>query len=193
MTAEDPVEYDIDGLIQCQINPDQELTFAKLLRSFLRQDPDIILVGEIRDLETAQIAVQASLTGHLVFTTVHTNDAPSTVLRLTDLGMEPFLLTATIEAIVAQRLVRRICVGCKQAYEPSEEELMELDLRPSDVEGRTFFRGTGCDKCNNTGFKGGWLCLRFWSWTTRFVNWSCNRCPPRSFVMPRVVGHANPP
>ena len=154
LTAEDPVEYDIDGLIQCQINPDQELTFAKLLRSFLRQDPDIILVGEIRDLETAQIAVQASLTGHLVFTTVHTNDAPSTVLRLTDLGMEPFLLTATIEAIVAQRLVRRICVGCKQAYEPSEEELMELDLRTSDVEGRTFFRGTGCDKCNNTGFKG---------------------------------------
>ena len=105
-------------------------------------------------METAQIAVQASLTGHLVFTTVHTNDAPSTVLRLTDLGMEPFLLTATIEAVVAQRLVRRICVGCKQAYEPSEEELMELDLRPSDVEGRTFFRGTGCDKCNNTGFKG---------------------------------------
>ena len=154
LTAEDPVEYDIDGLIQCQINTDQELTFAKLLRSFLRQDPDIILIGEIRDLETAQIAVQASLTGHLVFTTVHTNDAPSTVLRLTDLGMEPFLLTATIEAVVAQRLVRRICVGCKQAYEPSEEELMELDLRPSDVEGRTFFRGTGCDKCNNTGFKG---------------------------------------
>ena len=102
--------------------------------------------------------------------------------------MEPFLLTATIEAIVAQRLVRRICVGCKHAYEPSEEELMELDLRTSDVEGRTFFRGTGCDKCNNTGFKGRMALLRFWSWTTKFVNWSCSRCPPRSFVMPRRRG-----
>src|SRR5690606_39162556 len=105
LTAEDPVEYDIDGLIQCQVNVEQKLTFAKLLRSFLRQDPDIILVGEIRDLETAQIAVQASLTGHLVFSTLHTNDAPSSILRLLDLGLEPFLVTATLEAIVAQRLV----------------------------------------------------------------------------------------
>jgi len=154
LTAEDPVEYDIDGLIQCQVNLDQELTFARLLRSFLRQDPDTILVGEIRDLETAQIAIQASLTGHLVFTTLHTNDAPSSILRLQDLGVENFLLTATVEAIVAQRLVRRVCVKCKEEYVPSEEQLMELQLRPDDVKGRTFFRGRGCDHCNRSGYKG---------------------------------------
>ncbi len=154
LTAEDPVEYDIDGLVQCQINSEQDLTFARLLRSFLRQDPDIILVGEIRDLETAQIAVQASLTGHLVFTTVHTNDAPSTILRLVDLGVETFLITATVEAIVAQRLVRRICVNCKEEYEPSMEQLLELQLRPEDVQGRTFFRGKGCEACSQNGYKG---------------------------------------
>ncbi|MFO0829721.1 MAG: ATPase, T2SS/T4P/T4SS family [Phycisphaerales bacterium] len=154
LTAEDPVEYDIAGLIQCQVNTEQELTFARLLRSFLRQDPDIILVGEIRDLETAQIAIQASLTGHLVFTTLHTNDAPSSILRLVDLGVETFLLTATIEAIVAQRLVRRICVHCKEQYVPTEEQLMELALKPGDVAGRTFFRGRGCDKCNRSGYRG---------------------------------------
>ena len=136
LTAEDPVEYDIDGLIQCQVNVDQELTFGKLLRSFLRQDPDTILVGEIRDLETAQIAIQASLTGHLVFSTLHTNDAPSSILRLVDLGIESFLLTATVEAIVAQRLVRKICDKCKEEYVPTEEQLMELSLLPADVEGR---------------------------------------------------------
>ncbi|MBT8207505.1 MAG: Flp pilus assembly complex ATPase component TadA, partial [Acidimicrobiia bacterium] len=154
LTAEDPVEYDIDGLIQCQINTDQGLTFARLLRSFLRQDPDVILVGEIRDLETAQIAVQASLTGHLVFSTLHTNDAPSSILRLLDLGMDAFLLTATIEAIVAQRLVRRICLNCKEEYVPTDEELMELQLRRADVEGRTFFRGRGCESCNHSGYRG---------------------------------------
>ncbi|NLX14332.1 MAG: Flp pilus assembly complex ATPase component TadA [Phycisphaerales bacterium] len=154
LTAEDPVEYDIDGLVQCQINTDLGLTFSKCLRSFLRQDPDIILVGEIRDLETAQIAVQASLTGHLVFTTLHTNDAPSTIARLVDLGLEPFLVTATIEAIVAQRLVRRICANCTEEFHPSEDMLMELELRPEDVHGRTFMYGKGCDYCNNTGYKG---------------------------------------
>jgi type IV pilus assembly protein PilB len=154
LTAEDPVEYDIDGLVQCQINTEQELTFARLLRSFLRQDPDIILVGEIRDLETAQIAVQASLTGHLVFSTLHTNDAPSSVLRLLDLGMEAFLLTATIEAIVAQRLVRRVCLQCKEEFVPTDEQLMELNLRRSDIEGRTLYRGRGCDNCNHSGYRG---------------------------------------
>ena len=154
LTAEDPVEYDVQGLIQCQVNTDQELTFAKLLRSFLRQDPDIILVGEIRDLETAQIAIQASLTGHLVLTTLHTNDAPSTVLRLVDLGVETFLLTATIEAIVAQRLVRRVCAKCKEFFTPTEEQLMELALRPADIEGRKFARGRGCDTCLKSGYKG---------------------------------------
>jgi type IV pilus assembly protein PilB len=154
LTAEDPVEYDIDGLVQCQVNTDQGLTFGRLLRSFLRQDPDVILVGEIRDLETAQIAVQASLTGHLVFSTLHTNDAPSSILRLVDLGMEAFLLTATIEAIVAQRLVRRICLKCKEEYVPTDEQLMELQLKRDDVEGRTFFRGRGCEGCNHSGYRG---------------------------------------
>ena len=154
LTAEDPVEYDIDGLIQCQVNVDQELTFSKLLRSFLRQDPDTILVGEIRDLETAQIAIQASLTGHLVFSTLHTNDAPSSILRLIDLGVESFLLTATLEAIVAQRLIRKICEKCKEEFVPTEEQLMELSLLPADVEGRTFFRGRGCGNCMKTGYKG---------------------------------------
>ncbi len=154
LTSEDPVEYDIDGMIQCQIKPDIGLTFARCLRSFLRQDPDIILIGEVRDLETAQISVQASLTGHLVFTTLHTNDAPSSIARLLDLGLEPFLLTATLEAIVAQRLVRRICLNCKEEYTPSEAQLMELGLLPEDVTGQVFFYGKGCDYCNATGYKG---------------------------------------
>jgi len=154
LTAEDPVEYDIDGLLQCQINDEIGLTFGRCLRSFLRQDPDIILVGEIRDLETAQIAVQASLTGHLVFSTLHTNDAPSSVARMLDLGLEPFLVTATLEAIVAQRLVRRICPHCKESYQPTEEQLLELSLTPEDVEGRVFFRGKGCSNCNQQGYRG---------------------------------------
>src|SRR6266850_222828 len=154
ITAEDPVEYDIDGVIQCQIKTEIELTFGRILRSMLRQDPDIILVGEIRDKETAEIAVQASLTGHLVFSTLHTNDAPSAIARLLDLGLEPFLVTATLEGIVAQRLVRRICLNCKEEYTPTEEQLMELELRPEHVQGRKFHFGKGCEFCNNTGYKG---------------------------------------
>lgn len=154
ITTEDPVEYDIDGLIQCQMNSDIGLTFAKSLRSILRQDPDIIMVGEIRDLETAEISIQASLTGHLVFTTVHTNDAPSTIARLVDLGLEPFLITATLEAIIAQRLVRRICNNCKTEYEPAEDALMELGLTVDDVVGKKFHYGKGCSKCNKTGYRG---------------------------------------
>jgi len=154
LTAEDPVEYDIDGLIQVQINNDVGLTFAAALRSFLRQDPDIVLIGETRDLETAQIAVQASLTGHLVFSTLHTNDAPSSIARLIDLGLESFLITATIEGIVAQRLVRKICSRCKHSYTPSEDELMQLDLTPEDLSGRELFRGKGCDYCNQSGYRG---------------------------------------
>lgn len=154
LTVEDPVEYDIDGIIQVQVNTDAGLTFGRALRSFLRQDPDVILVGEVRDLETAQIAIQASLTGHLVFTTLHTNDAPSAVARLLDLGVEPFLITATFEAVIAQRLCRRICKGCRKPYKPSEEQLMELMLRPEDVAGKTFYAGEGCDACNGTGFRG---------------------------------------
>jgi type IV pilus assembly protein PilB len=154
ITAEDPVEYDIDGIIQCQIKPEIELTFARILRSMLRQDPDIVLIGEIRDKETAEIAVQASLTGHLVFSTLHTNDAPSAIARLLDLGLEPFLVTATIEGVLAQRLVRRICNNCKSEYTPTEEQLMELELRPEDVAGKVFYYGKGCEACNNTGYRG---------------------------------------
>jgi type IV pilus assembly protein PilB len=154
ITTEDPVEYDIDGLIQVQMKPTIGLTFAKCLRSILRQDPDVILVGEIRDLETAEIAAQASLTGHVVFTTLHTNDAPSSIARLLDLGVEPFLLTATIEGIVNQRLVRKICESCKTAYDPNEAQLKELNLTEDDVKGKKFYYGRGCDRCNNTGYKG---------------------------------------
>ena len=154
ITTENPVEYDIDGLVQVQIRPDIGLTFAKCLRSILRQDPDVVMVGEIRDLETAQIAIQASLTGHLVFTTLHTNDAPSTIARMLDLGLETFLITATVEGIVAQRLVRLICKNCKTEYEPSEEMLMELGLTPEEVGEKTFYYGKGCAQCNKTGYRG---------------------------------------
>jgi type IV pilus assembly protein PilB len=154
ITTEDPVEYDVDGLIQVQMKPDIGLTFARCLRSILRQDPDIILVGEIRDLETAEIAAQASLTGHVVFTTLHTNDAPSSIARLLDLGVEPFLITATIEGIIAQRLVRRICTRCKTRFDPTETQLMELKLTPEDVQGKEFYYGKGCSKCNGTGYRG---------------------------------------
>jgi len=154
ITAEDPVEYDIEGLVQCQINPEIGLTFARILRHVLRQDPDVILVGEIRDLETAQIAIHASLTGHLVFSTLHTNDAPTAITRLLDLGLEAYLVTSTLEAIIAQRLVRRICTNCRAEFQPTEEMLWELDLKPEDVRGRTFYFGKGCEACNNTGYKG---------------------------------------
>ncbi len=154
ITTEDPVEYDVDGLIQVQMKPDIGLTFARCLRSILRQDPDVILVGEIRDLETAQIAAQASLTGHVVFTTLHTNDAPSSIARLLDMGIEPFLMTATLEGIVAQRLVRKICENCKTRFEPSEAQLMELQLKPEDVKGKKFHYGRGCSRCNGTGYRG---------------------------------------
>jgi type IV pilus assembly protein PilB len=154
ITTEDPVEYEIDGIVQCPINHEIDVTFASALRAILRQDPDVILVGEIRDLETAQIAIQASLTGHMVFSTLHTNDAPSSVTRLRDMGVEPFLITATVEAIQGQRLVRRVCTHCKTEYEPTREQLMELNLAPDQMKGRKFFYGEGCDKCNNLGFKG---------------------------------------
>ena len=154
ITTEDPVEYEIDGIVQCPINHEIDLTFASALRAILRQDPDVILVGEIRDLETAQIAIQASLTGHLVFSTLHTNDAPSSITRLRDMGVEPFLITATVESIEAQRLVRKTCPNCKASYDPTKEQAMELNLTLEQVKGRKFYYGEGCDKCNNLGFKG---------------------------------------
>ena len=154
ITTEDPVEYDIDGIVQVPIDADIGNTFAACLRSILRQDPDRILVGEIRDVETAEIAVQASLTGHMVFSTLHTNDAPSTVTRLRDMGVPPFLITATVEAILAQRLVRRICTGCREEIVPGADVLADLEMTTDQAVGKKFFRGKGCDKCNRTGYKG---------------------------------------
>ena len=154
ITTEDPVEYDIDGIIQCPIDSSIGVTFAACLRAILRQDPDKILVGEIRDLETAEIAIQASLTGHLVFSTLHTNDAPSTITRLKNMGVPAFLITATLEAILAQRLVRRVCDKCKEETNLTPELLSELELNPEDVAGKKVYKGRGCDHCNNTGYRG---------------------------------------
>jgi type IV pilus assembly protein PilB len=154
ITTEDPIEYEIDGLIQVPVNPDIEVTFANVLRAILRHDPDIILVGEIRDYETAEIAIQSSLTGHLVFSTLHTNDAPSAITRLRDMGVQPFLITATLEAILAQRLVRKICTECRTEFEPSDELLMELQLPIEQARQYSFYYGKGCARCNNSGYKG---------------------------------------
>jgi type IV pilus assembly protein PilB len=154
ITTEDPVEYDMDGIIQVPIDADIGNTFAQILRAILRQDPDKILVGEIRDLETAEIAVQASLTGHLVFSTLHTNDAPSTITRLKDMGVPTFLITATVEAILAQRLVRKVCTQCREEYTPPREVIEDLELTSEQLRGKRFFRGAGCEVCNNTGYKG---------------------------------------
>jgi type IV pilus assembly protein PilB len=154
LTAEDPVEYDIDGIMQVPVNEGIGLDFARCLRAFLRQDPDRILVGETRDLETAQIAIQASLTGHLVYTSLHTNDSTGAITRLIDMGVEPFLISASLELIVAQRLVRRICPKCVEPYEPTEDELVLLGLSPHEVGDKKFYKGHGCDECGDTGYKG---------------------------------------
>jgi type IV pilus assembly protein PilB len=154
ITVEDPVEYDIDGIVQVPINEEIGVTYPKVLRTVLRQDPDKILVGEVRDAETAQVAVEASLTGHTVFATVHTNDAPSAITRLVDLGLEPFLITATLEAIVAQRLVRRVCPGCRTSYHADEELLRELGDDAAVLRGATLHYGKGCDRCFHTGYRG---------------------------------------
>lgn len=154
ITTEDPVEYDLKGIIQVPINAKIGLTFAISLRHILRQDPDIIMVGEIRDTETAQIAIQASLTGHLVFSTLHTNDAAGTITRLIDMGVEPFLVTSTLEAVLAQRLVRKICLFCKEEYTPEPELIADLGFKPEEMKTKKFYRGAGCVKCNNSGYKG---------------------------------------
>ena len=154
LTAEDPVEYEIEGIMQVPINPIVGLTFGRALRAFLRQDPDIILVGEMRDLETAQIAIQSSLTGHLVFSTLHTNDAAGAITRLLDMGVEPFLVSSTLEAVLGQRLVRKVCKKCRTAYEPTEQDLNLIGLKPSEVVGKQFYFGKGCSECNDSGYKG---------------------------------------
>ncbi len=154
LTAEDPVEFDIEGIMQVAINDGLGLTFSKALRSFLRQDPDIIMIGEVRDLETAQIAIQASLTGHLVLSTLHTNDAPGAVTRLVDMGTEPFLISSTLMGVLGQRLVRSICKNCRTPFEPTENQLSLLNLSPHDLGDKVFYYGRGCSDCNDTGYKG---------------------------------------
>jgi len=154
LTVEDPVEYDIEGIMQVPVHEAVGMTFAKALRSFLRQDPDIIMVGEMRDLETAQVAIQASLTGHLVMTTLHTNDAPGAITRMIDMGVEPFLISSTLAAVLAQRLVRTICKRCRTPFEPTESQLGLLNLSPHDVGDKVFYYGRGCKECNDTGYRG---------------------------------------
>jgi type IV pilus assembly protein PilB len=154
LTAEEPVEYDLEGIVQVPVNEAIGLTFARVLRSFLRQDPDRIMIGETRDLETAQIAIQAALTGHLVFTTLHTNDAPGAITRLIDMGVEPFLISSTLEAVLGQRLLRSICPTCRDSYQPNESVLAQLELSRRDIGKKQFYYGKGCDTCNNTGYKG---------------------------------------
>jgi type IV pilus assembly protein PilB len=154
LTAEEPVEYDLEGIMQVPVNENIGLTFARVLRAFLRQDPDRIMVGETRDLETAQIAIQASLTGHLVFTTLHTNDAPGAITRLIDMGVEPFLISSTLEAVLGQRLLRSICPNCRTSYEPNANTMDQLRLSRRDLGEKKFYYGKGCDACNQTGYKG---------------------------------------
>jgi type IV pilus assembly protein PilB len=154
LTAEDPVEFDIEGIMQVAINEGLGMTFGKALRSFLRQDPDIIMVGEMRDLETAQISIQASLTGHLVLSTLHTNDSPGAVTRLVDMGVEPFLISSTLMAVLGQRLVRTICKNCRTPFEPTEQQLSLLGLSPYDLGDKVFHYGRGCSTCSDTGYKG---------------------------------------
>jgi len=154
LTAEEPVEYDLEGIVQVPVNEAIGLSFARVLRAFLRQDPDRIMVGETRDLETAQISIQAALTGHLVFTTLHTNDAPGAVTRLIDMGVEPFLISSTIEAVLGQRLLRSICPQCRTSYQPNQALLAQLEISKREIGDRQFFYGKGCDVCNHTGYKG---------------------------------------
>jgi type IV pilus assembly protein PilB len=154
LTAEDPVEFDIEGIMQVAVNEAVGMTFMKALRSFLRQDPDIIMLGEMRDLETSQIAIQASLTGHLVLSTLHTNDAPGAVTRLVDMGVEPFLISSSLMAVLAQRLVRTVCKKCRTPFEPTESQLQMLNLSPHDLGDKVFYYGRGCQNCNDTGYKG---------------------------------------
>jgi type IV pilus assembly protein PilB len=154
LTAEEPVEYDLEGIMQVPVNEAIGLSFARVLRTFLRQDPDRIMIGETRDLETGQIAIQASLTGHLVFTTLHTNDAPGAITRLIDMGIEPFLISSTLEAVLGQRLIRKICPQCRSTYEPKATVLEQLNLSSHDVGDRHFYYGKGCESCNDTGYKG---------------------------------------
>jgi type IV pilus assembly protein PilB len=154
ITIEDPIEYQIPGVNQTQVNEKAKLTFATALRAILRQDPDVVLVGEIRDQETAKIAMQAAQTGHLVLSTLHTDDAPSTVTRLTDMGIEPYVIGSALVGVIAQRLVRRLCVSCRRQYTPETDTLRSLGIADGDAAQFVFYRSVGCEECNHTGYRG---------------------------------------
>jgi len=154
ITIEDPIEYQINGISQIQVNPKIDLTFARGLRSIVRQDPDVVLVGEIRDHETAEIAVQSALTGHLVFSTLHTNDSAGAIIRLVDIGIEPFLISSSVIAVAAQRLIRVLCQKCKEPYTPDEMTLRNIGILPDEIRSATLFRANGCEHCFNTGYRG---------------------------------------
>ena len=179
------MEYDIEGIMQVAINDAVGLTFSRALRSFLRQDPDIIMVGEMRDLETAQIAIQSSLTGHLVLSTLHTNDAPGAVTRLIDMGVEPFLISSTLMAVLAQRLVRTICKKCRTPFEPTESQLALLNLSPHDIGDKVFYYGRGCAACNDTGYKGRQGHFRVAHYERRTAQSRSTSAPPRWFCARR--------
>jgi len=177
ITAEDPVEYSIAGINQSEVREPIGMTFGRILRAMLRQAPNVILVGEIRDKETAEIAIQAALTGHLVFSTLHTNDAPSAIARLIDMGVQPFLVSSSVQAIMAQRLIRRICAGCKESYRPKPHELSLVGLTPEDVTDVTFYRGAGCGECNHTGFKGRVGIFELMEMDTQLRDMAFNKAP----------------
>lgn len=187
MTAEDPVEYNIEGINQININHEIGLTFSAALRSFLRQDPDVIMVGEIRDLDTAEIAVKAALTGHLVLSTLHTNDAPSTLTRLTDMGVDPFLSASAVRCIVAQRLIRTICPDCKEQIDPSKHEMLPfLHLTKSELENLSVFQGKGCSTCNHTGYKGRCGLYEILPITAAIQDLIVNKAPPFTILSKAV-------
>jgi type IV pilus assembly protein PilB len=154
VTLEDPVEYQLPGIVQIQINHEIGFDFATALRSVLRQDPNIMMVGEIRDKETADIAIKAALTGHLLFSTLHTNDAPSTIIRLIDMGVDPVYVGSAVRLVVAQRLLRKICPNCKKEYKPNEDELQKIQIKQEQIEGHKVYFGEGCPNCNGSGYKG---------------------------------------
>lgn len=186
LTAEDPVEYDLEGIIQVPINNAIDMTFARALRAFLRQDPDIIMIGEIRDLETAQMAVQASLTGHFVFSTLHTKEAADAITRLIDMGVMPYLITSSLVGVLGQRLVRRICNSCKAEYVPKEEELQALGLTKEDIGGRKFYYGKGCSYCNNTGYKGRKAIVELFRITPELCD-LINKCSPTIILRKKAI------
>jgi type IV pilus assembly protein PilB len=188
ITVEDPIEYNLTGINQCQVNERIGLSFPSILRAVLRQDPNIIVIGEIRDVETAEIAVTSALTGHLVMSTLHTNDAPSAITRLIDMGIKPFLLSSSIQAILAQRLVRVICPKCKVPYKIEKDVLESLDIDGIDLENREFCHGTGCEYCNKTGYRGRKPIFEFMSINTELRNAIFNNMPTNQL---RKIAHSN--